>query len=108
VTINPATQLGIERWVGSLETGKHADFAVWSGGPMSVYTRCEATWIDGREYYSLASDNTSRTWIASERARLITKILSTPSPAKADRRRGPSQEEPTYAFCGECGLGGAR
>ncbi|HZJ16061.1 MAG TPA: amidohydrolase family protein, partial [Chthoniobacteraceae bacterium] len=31
VTINPAKQLGIDKWVGSLEPGKDGDFAVWSG-----------------------------------------------------------------------------
>jgi len=108
VTINPAVQLGIDRWVGSLEEGKHADFAIWNREPMSVYTRCESTWIDGREYYSLASDKQSREWIKSERARLIAKILETPATPKDDAGGGPSKEEPTYAFCGECGLGGQR
>jgi len=108
ITINPAVQLGIDRWVGSLEVGKHADFAVWNGAPVSVYTRCEATWIDGRQYFSLAADKQAREWIESERARLITKILSTPASPKGDDGKRPSREEPTYAYCGECGLGGAR
>ena len=34
VTLNPAKQLRIDRWVGSLEAGKHADFVVWSGDPL--------------------------------------------------------------------------
>src|SRR5688500_19208546 len=34
VTLNPAKQLRIDRWVGSLEAGKDADFVVWSGDPL--------------------------------------------------------------------------
>ena len=30
VTLNPAKQLGIDKWVGSLEVGKDADLAIWS------------------------------------------------------------------------------
>ena len=41
VTINPAKQLGIDKYVGSLETGKDADLVVWSGDPLSTATICE-------------------------------------------------------------------
>jgi imidazolonepropionase-like amidohydrolase len=37
VTINPARQLGIDKWVGSLEPGKDGDFVVWAA------TRCPST-----------------------------------------------------------------
>ncbi|MGD9646499.1 MAG: amidohydrolase family protein, partial [Pirellulales bacterium] len=40
VTLNPAKQLRIDKWVGSLEPGKHADLVVWSGSPLSVYSHC--------------------------------------------------------------------
>ena len=33
VTLNPARQLRIDKWVGSLEPGKQADLVVWSGDP---------------------------------------------------------------------------
>ncbi|MFM9063682.1 MAG: amidohydrolase, partial [Pirellula sp.] len=48
VTLNPAKQLRIDKHVGSLEVGKDADFVLWSGSPLSVRSRCEQTWIDGR------------------------------------------------------------
>jgi imidazolonepropionase-like amidohydrolase len=108
VTINPAIQLGIDKMVGSLESGKHADFAVWSGDPLSVYTRCTETWIDGRPYYSDKKDAQHRTWIASERKRLIARILSEPKPRERGSGRGPSREEPAYFLCGECGFRGER
>ena len=33
VTINPAKQLKIDKWVGSLEEEKDADFVIWDGPP---------------------------------------------------------------------------
>lgn len=51
VTINPAKQLRIDRYVGSLETGKHADFVLWSHSPLDSQTVCLETWIDGRKYF---------------------------------------------------------
>lgn len=47
VTLNPAWALGIDDRVGTLETGKDADVVVWSGDPLSVYSRAERVYIDG-------------------------------------------------------------
>ncbi|MEZ6013546.1 MAG: amidohydrolase family protein [Planctomycetota bacterium] len=85
VTVNPALQLGIADRVGSLEPGKDADFVIWSGDPLSYYSRCEATWIDGREYYSLARDAELRASAESERQRLIQALLTE---GKAERKPG--------------------
>jgi len=41
ITANPAWVLGIDDVTGTLEVGKRADVAVWSGSPFSVYTRAE-------------------------------------------------------------------
>ena len=43
ITLNPAWALGIDEVTGSLEAGKRADIAVWSGHPFSVYT--ETRWV---------------------------------------------------------------
>jgi imidazolonepropionase-like amidohydrolase len=76
VTINPAIQLGIDSKVGSLETGKDADFVIWNGDPMSMYTACEQTWIDGKKYFDLTRDREMRAKRNEERNTLIQKILS--------------------------------
>src|SRR5690606_19412433 len=76
VTINPAIQLAIDDRVGSLEVGKDADLAIWSGPPLSSFSRCVATYVDGRCYFSLEQDAAHRKRIASERQRLIQKILA--------------------------------
>ena len=51
VTINPAKQLRIDDRVGSLEVGKDADFVIWSGHPLSTYSICEETWLDGKNTF---------------------------------------------------------
>jgi imidazolonepropionase-like amidohydrolase len=51
VTINPAIQLGVDKSVGSLEVGKQGDIAVFSEHPMSAYTRCDMTIIEGDVYF---------------------------------------------------------
>lgn len=75
VTINPAKQLRIDARTGSLEVGKDADFVIWSGSPLSTFSRAEQTWIDGRRYFDLEADKLLRAAAASERARLVAKAL---------------------------------
>ena len=75
VTLNPARQLRIEQYVGSLEPGKQADFVLWSGPPLSTLSRCEQTWIDGRKYFDRSEDQAGRAEREKMRTALIRKIL---------------------------------
>ncbi|HTL30423.1 MAG TPA: amidohydrolase family protein, partial [Tepidisphaeraceae bacterium] len=75
VTINPARQLGIDKQVGSLEAGKDGDVVVWSESPLSNFTRCEQTWIEGRKYFDRIEDNKLRDEQRVMRAKLISRIL---------------------------------
>ena len=86
VTINPAKQLQADRYIGSLKAGKDADFAIWSGNPLSVYSHPEQTWVDGRKYFDIADDLRRRTELASERNSLIQKIMA--QPERRGRRDG--------------------
>ncbi|CAN5737561.1 amidohydrolase family protein [soil metagenome] len=76
VTINTARILGIDSRVGSLETGKDADFVIWSGNPLSTETRAEQTWIDGRRYFDIEEDRQLREQVERERSQLIQLILT--------------------------------
>ena len=81
VTINPAKNLKVDKWIGSLEVGKDADFVIWNGDPISTYSRCEQTWIDGKKYFDIQEDQQMQEQIAKERGVLIQKILATKKPA---------------------------
>lgn len=82
VTINSAIQLGINHRTGSLEEGKDADFVIWSGDPLSVYSKCEQTWIDGRRYFDVDESRRLEETAARERNTLVQKILSGASDGK--------------------------
>ncbi|UCE66273.1 MAG: amidohydrolase [Candidatus Zixiibacteriota bacterium] len=47
LTINPARAIGIDHLTGSIEEGKDADIAIFSGHPFNIYTIVEMTIVDG-------------------------------------------------------------
>ncbi len=75
-TLNPATMLHIADRVGSIKVGKDADVVLWNNNPLSVYATVQKTFVDGTEYYDRQRDSTMRIYIASERNRLIQKMLA--------------------------------
>lgn len=91
VTLNPAKQLRIDRYVGSLEPGKDADLVVWSSSPLSTMSRCEQTWIDGRLYFDRESDKELRKENHRIRTALIQKILDSGEPM---RKPGEGELDP--------------
>src|SRR5207248_566712 len=73
VTLNPARQLRIDPFVGSLESGKDADFVLWSKSPLDSTTVCLQTWIDGKKYFDRAAAEQRATSLAKERNELLAK-----------------------------------
>jgi imidazolonepropionase-like amidohydrolase len=53
MTMAGSRMLELDERVGTLEAGKDADFIVLSGDPLSVYTRVEQTWVEGRKVFDL-------------------------------------------------------
>ena len=107
VTLNPAKQLRIDSRVGSIEVGKDADLVVWSGPPLSIYSKVEQTWIDGRNYFSIAKDTEDRKEISDRRKALIQRILG--GAEKPEEGPGPvrprDQAVREDIYCAKCNKG---
>ncbi|MBI4547399.1 MAG: amidohydrolase family protein [Ignavibacteriae bacterium] len=101
VTLNPAKQLRIDHRVGSLEVGKDADFVIWSGHPLSTYSICEQTWIDGRKYFDREEDRNMNEEILKERAMLIQKVLSTKKDKPEEKKSPPTSSGKISYSCHE-------
>lgn len=51
LTLAGAEMIGLDDRIGSLAVGKDADFVVLSGDPLSVYSKVEQTWVEGRKAF---------------------------------------------------------
>ncbi len=99
ITINPAKQLGIDKRTGSIEVGKDGDVAIWTAHPFSVYSRIEATLIEGVTYFDRTTDAAKRLEMAKERETLekldVNNAPGTgggPPRIPAERRSGERDE----------------
>jgi imidazolonepropionase-like amidohydrolase len=98
VTLNPAKALHVADRVGSIKEGKDADLVLWSDNPLSIYARAEKTIVDGIVYYDIDRDAQLRKYIATERNRLVQKLV-------AEKRTGTpmAQASPSYRVELSCG-----
>lgn len=87
ITITPARVMHLDHRVGSLEPGKDADFVVLSGGPFSVYTKVQETWIEGKKVFD-ASDAKERAyrdgglWLPNAEQSPTVRLAERPTAAK--------------------------
>jgi imidazolonepropionase-like amidohydrolase len=51
ITLNSARELGLDARTGSIEAGKDADLAIFSGHPLNAFSRCEMTIIEGEVFF---------------------------------------------------------
>ncbi len=93
VTINPAIQLGIDDWVGSVEVGKDADLVLWANDPLSVYGRVDATMIDGILWFDREHDAA----VQAERDEEKKKLMELEAADDSDKqpRRRPTRDSAT-------------
>ncbi|NNE98730.1 MAG: amidohydrolase [Pyrinomonadaceae bacterium] len=97
ITLNPAKQLGIDKMTGSVEVGKDADLAIWSGHPFSVYTKAETTIIDGEIFFDRNADISKRSDLETERKRLEKLEANLPpnKRGKAGKKDSKPKPKPT-------------
>ncbi len=97
ITLNPASQLGVESRVGSIEMGKDADLAIWSGHPLSVYSHAEMTMIDGETFFDRQQDIARRPEFERERRQLEQLEANRPPAQGGAPPPVPRDRRPTYA-----------
>jgi len=68
ITLNSARELGLNDRIGSIEVGKEADLAVFSGHPLNAFSRCEMTFIEGELYFSREHAPTAMSVKAAKRS----------------------------------------
>ncbi len=92
ITLYPAAQLRIDDRTGSLVDGKDADLVVWNGHPLSVYSRVEQTWVDGRRYFDREADQRMRESLEEERQTLMALVLDANEDSDSDAGDAPAAE----------------
>ncbi|HSH94410.1 MAG TPA: amidohydrolase family protein, partial [Roseimicrobium sp.] len=111
VTINPAKQLGLGERIGSLEPGKDADFAIWSGSPLDSSTVCLQTWIEGKQYFDRSKAPERAIAREKERSGLIAKAKKLQGGDDEKKPAGPAvaaffktalEQSHRIMQCGEC------
>lgn len=63
VTANPSYGLRLNDRIGSLEVGKDADIALYDGNPLSVFSKCVKTIIEGEVYFDRENAITTDKWL---------------------------------------------
>jgi imidazolonepropionase-like amidohydrolase len=94
VTLNPAIQLGIDKYVGSIEQGKDADLVIYNHDPLSVYAVVQKTIIDGKVYFDRQEDMARRAALAKEKQALLEKEENAGKAAAAPEKSKPEKKKP--------------
>jgi imidazolonepropionase-like amidohydrolase len=82
VTINPATQLGIDKRVGSIEVGKDADLVIYTAHPLSTFAVPRQVLVDGIVYFDRDKDLQQRDVRAKQKQALKDKEKAGSTPAR--------------------------
>lgn len=104
VTLNPAKMLKLDGRTGSIKMGKDADIVLWSDNPLSVYARAEKTWVDGIRYWDTERHETALKELASERNRLIQKMIAAKKGGAKTAK--PTKGEELFYHCDTMGESG--
>ncbi len=99
VTMNPAKALHIDNKVGSIKVGKDADVVLWTDNPLSIYAKSLYTIVDGTVFFDRTKDAEKSKAVATERAKLIQKMLGEKRAGAPMRPATPSYQ--TILSCGD-------
>jgi imidazolonepropionase-like amidohydrolase len=99
VTLNPAKALHIDNKVGSIKVGKDADVVLWTDNPLSIYAKSLYTIVDGTVFFDRTKDAEKSKAVATERAKLIQKMLGEKRAGAPTRPATPSYQ--TILSCGD-------
>ncbi len=99
VTLNPAKALHVDNKVGSIKVGKDADVVLWTDNPLSIYAKSLYTIVDGTVFFDRAKDAEKSKAIATERAKLIQKMLGEKKAGAPMRPAMPSYQ--SILSCGD-------
>src|SRR5436305_14244556 len=84
-TLNGAKQLRLDHRLGSIDAGKDADLAIWTGHPFSTYSRVESTFVDGEMLFDRTRDLQLRKDLAKEK----TDRLKKEADEEAKKKKSP-------------------
>jgi len=98
VTLNPAKQLRIDEWVGSIEVGKDADLVVYDQHPLSVFAVVQQTFVDGDLYFDIGADRDRQAAIDDMKARLMPEEEEDEDEEEGDTPAEESEPAPTVSW----------
>ena len=91
-TLNPATQLRLDKRIGSIDVGKDADLVIWTGHPLSTYSRVDTTFIEGQVYFDHQRDLQLRKELAKEKADRLKKEADEEAKQKKEKKPEASND----------------
>jgi imidazolonepropionase-like amidohydrolase len=93
VTLNPAIQLGIDKRVGTIDTGKDADLVIYNHDPLSAYAVVQKTLVDGRVYFDRDHDIADRATLEKEKKELLQKEKKVRDKKPEEKKPGAKPDE---------------
>ena len=85
-TLNPATQLRLDKRIGSIDVGKDADLVIFNGHPFSTYSRVDTTFIEGQVVFDRERDLQARKDHAKEKADRLKKEADDEAKNKKEKK----------------------
>jgi imidazolonepropionase-like amidohydrolase len=92
-TINPAKQLRLDHRIGSIDVGKDADLAIWTGHPLSTYSRVDTTFVEGEIVFDRQRDLQLRKDLAKEKSDRLKKESDDEAKKKKDAKKPEDKKD---------------